>query len=57
MSCDALGLADHDGPALYDTEDDAGQAITALAPIEESSPLGYNVNFFNATSLNVSVMV
>lgn len=57
MSPNLTALGDHDDPALYETEEDSGQEATSLAPIEDSSPLGYNVNFFNATMLNVSVMV
>ncbi|KAB5593315.1 High-affinity methionine permease [Ceratobasidium theobromae] len=57
MSPNLTALGDHDDPALYETEEDSGQEATSLAPIEDSSPLGYNVNFFNATMLNVSVMI
>ncbi|CAE6431953.1 unnamed protein product [Rhizoctonia solani] len=44
-------------PVLYDDEEDAGQVLTALAPIEETSPLGYNVDFVNATLMNTSAMI
>ncbi|CAE6446116.1 unnamed protein product [Rhizoctonia solani] len=44
-------------PTLYEDEGEAGQALTALAPIEETSPLGYNVNFTNATLMNASAMI
>ncbi|CAE6508820.1 unnamed protein product [Rhizoctonia solani] len=50
-------LVPPDDLALYDDEDEAGQAITALAPIEETSPLGYNVDFLNATLMNTSAMI
>ncbi|CUA77049.1 High-affinity methionine permease [Saccharomyces cerevisiae S288c] [Rhizoctonia solani] len=52
-------LTDANNPILYEDgdEDEAGQASTALAPIEETSPLGYNVNFVNATLVNTSAIV
>ncbi|CEL61089.1 High-affinity methionine permease OS=Saccharomyces cerevisiae (strain ATCC 204508 / S288c) GN=MUP1 PE=1 SV=1 [Rhizoctonia solani AG-1 IB] len=46
-----------DDPALSHGEEEAGQALTALAPIEETSPLGYNVDFTNATLMNTSAMI
>ncbi|CAE6496194.1 unnamed protein product [Rhizoctonia solani] len=42
---------------MFEDEEEAGQALTALAPIEETSPLGYNVSFGNATLLNTSAMI
>ncbi|CAE6410754.1 unnamed protein product [Rhizoctonia solani] len=50
-------FTDADGPILYEDEDETGQALTALAPIEETSPLGYNVSFVNATLMNTSAMI
>lgn len=44
-------------PDAYDAEEEAGQTLTALAPIEEASPLGYNVDFVNATLMNTSAMI
>ncbi|ELU39282.1 amino acid transporter [Rhizoctonia solani AG-1 IA] len=49
-------LVNPDDPVLYESED-TGQELTALVPIEETSPLGYNVNFFNATLMNTSAMI
>ncbi|QRW21326.1 amino acid permease [Rhizoctonia solani] len=45
-----------DNSAFCDGEEEAGQALTALAPIEETSPLGYNFGFANATLMNISAM-
>ncbi|CUA77047.1 Cytochrome c oxidase subunit 1 [Rhizoctonia solani] len=50
-------LLESDDPTSYEDEDGPRQALTALAPIEETSPLGYNVNFINATLLNTSAMI
>ncbi|KDN44460.1 hypothetical protein RSAG8_05507, partial [Rhizoctonia solani AG-8 WAC10335] len=50
-------LADANDPTLYEDENEAGQALTALAPIEETSPLGYNINFVDATLMNTSAMI
>ncbi|CAE6453007.1 unnamed protein product [Rhizoctonia solani] len=46
-----------DNSAFCDGEEEAGQALTALAPIEETSPLGYNFGFANATLMNISAMI
>ncbi|CAE6471195.1 unnamed protein product, partial [Rhizoctonia solani] len=46
-----------DNSALYEDEDEAGKALTALAPIEETSPLGYNIDFVDATLINTSAMI
>ncbi|CAE6410735.1 unnamed protein product [Rhizoctonia solani] len=43
-------------PGVSD-EEEAGQTLTSLAPIEETSPLGYSVNFINATLTNTSAMI
>ncbi|KAJ1304375.1 hypothetical protein OPQ81_005527 [Rhizoctonia solani] len=50
-------LVEPDDPNLHDDDDEAGKALTALAPIEETSPLGYNVNFMNALLVNTSAMI
>ncbi|KAH7339412.1 amino acid/polyamine transporter I [Rhizoctonia solani] len=42
---------------MCEDEEEAGQALTSLAPIEETSPLGYSVNFVNATLTNTSAMI
>ncbi|CAE7077488.1 unnamed protein product [Rhizoctonia solani] len=49
-------LEPNDSDFCEDVEE-ASQALTSLAPIEETSPLGYNVNFINATLLNTSAMI
>ncbi|QRV75849.1 amino acid permease [Ceratobasidium sp. AG-Ba] len=38
-------------------EEDQGLEATSFAPIEEYSPLGYNVGLFNATLLNTSAII
>ncbi|KAJ1304374.1 hypothetical protein OPQ81_005526 [Rhizoctonia solani] len=50
-------LLESDDPMSYGDEEEAGQALTSLAPIEETSPLGYSVNFINATLLNTSAII
>ncbi|CAE6467378.1 unnamed protein product [Rhizoctonia solani] len=50
-------LVESSGPILYADEEGASQALTSSAPIEETSPLGYNVNFSNATLVNISAMM
>jgi hypothetical protein len=52
-----LASGEQDSADAYDAEDDAGLEATSFAPIEEYSPLGYNVSFFNATLLNTSAIV
>jgi hypothetical protein len=45
--------------ADFDHED-GGELVenaTSLAPVEQSSPLGYNVGFIDATLVNTSAMV
>ncbi|KAG8683702.1 hypothetical protein FRC09_015907, partial [Ceratobasidium sp. 395] len=37
-------------------EGDSGLEATSFAPIEDYSPLGYNVGLFNATLLNTSAI-
>ncbi|KAG9097730.1 hypothetical protein FS749_005663 [Ceratobasidium sp. UAMH 11750] len=39
------------------TEGDPGLEVTSFAPIEDISPLGYNVGLFNATLLNTSAII
>ncbi|KAG8735570.1 hypothetical protein FRC10_010392 [Ceratobasidium sp. 414] len=39
------------------TEGDPGLEVTSFAPIEDISPLGYNVGLLNATLLNTSAIV
>ncbi|KAG9126928.1 hypothetical protein FRC07_001392, partial [Ceratobasidium sp. 392] len=53
MSQPLLASAEHDEMA----EDDSGLEATSFAPIEEYSPLGYNVGLFNATLLNTSAII
>ncbi|CUA77048.1 High-affinity methionine permease [Saccharomyces cerevisiae S288c] [Rhizoctonia solani] len=50
-------LSEGDDAIVSDNEEEAGQDLTALAPIEETSPLGYSVNFANATLMNTSAMI
>ncbi|CAE6519961.1 unnamed protein product [Rhizoctonia solani] len=42
---------------LADDNSEARQDETSLAPIEETSPLGYNVGFLDATLVNTSAMI
>jgi hypothetical protein len=52
-----LAPSDQGDAGTYAVEGDPGLEATSFVPIEEYSPLGYNVSFFNATLLNTSAMV
>ncbi|KDN44459.1 hypothetical protein RSAG8_05506, partial [Rhizoctonia solani AG-8 WAC10335] len=47
----------NDHQYLADDNSEARQDETSLAPIEETSPLGYNVGFLDATLVNTSAMI
>ncbi|KAF8756933.1 Amino acid permease [Rhizoctonia solani] len=50
-----MALVDHTQNTNHNGEE--GQDETSLAPIEQTSPLGYNVGFLNATLVNTSAMI
>lgn len=52
-----LDSVDQDEYVVYPERADAEEDLMSLAPVEESSPLGYNVGLLNATLLNTSAMV
>ncbi|CAE6411060.1 unnamed protein product [Rhizoctonia solani] len=47
----------NDRQHVIEENSEVGQDETSLAPIEQTSPLGYNVGFLNATLVNTSAMI
>ena len=52
-----LALGEQGEGESHEEVENAEDTIMSFAPVEESSPLGYNVGLLNATMLNTSAMV
>lgn len=57
MSRPLLVSGEQGESVAHEEGEGAEDSLLSFAPVEESSPLGYNVGLLNATMLNTSAMV